>query len=300
MSTFKEISENTITNSGELINRRLVYSQLDSNHQSQPVYFGLKSTDNNWVGNLSSKGTSAFYLTSDTNGCTAQVKDSTYTPSTADANTAREIWLNIPKATSSRTIKFSYNGTTVLTVNQKIKVKTTYDLYIVEPYRYSSITSQDITSPVYYLTMDNTYNEEYIARSEANQVNIQISNFDNYLICIINGNATTITNSVNLISGCLTINNLISDYQLTHISGDVFPDTTYNMYITSFARGMYDSEQDTYITNLYQTTSYNGSTLYIWNPANLTIHDNTFICVGEFSLTGASSGYRIGKYTIQF
>jgi len=116
MSTFKECTYNTIKNTGELINGRLLYSWLLGGNISQPVYFGLKDTDNNWNGNLVSKGTSSFYLTSDTNGCTAEVKDSTYTPTTADANTAREIWLNIPKSTASRTIKFSYNGTTVLTV----------------------------------------------------------------------------------------------------------------------------------------------------------------------------------------
>ena len=142
MSTFKEISENTITNSGDLINGRLVYSWL-GNHASQPVYFALKDTDNKWTGNLSSKGTSAFYLTSDTNGCTAQVKDPTYTPTTADANTAREIWLNIPKATSSRTIKFSYNGITVLTVVQSIKTK--YRYLFFEP----SMTTQNISQPIF-------------------------------------------------------------------------------------------------------------------------------------------------------
>ena len=114
MSTFKKCESNTITNNGELINGRLVYSWL-GNYANQPVYFGLQD-DTTWVGKLSTKGTSAFYLTSNTNGCTAEVKDSTTAPTTADANTAREIWLNIPKATSTRKIIFSYNGTTVLTV----------------------------------------------------------------------------------------------------------------------------------------------------------------------------------------
>ncbi len=297
MSTFKECTYNTIKNTGELINGRLLYSWLSGGNISQPVYFGLKDTDNNWNGNLVSKGTSSFYLTSDTNGCTAEVKDSTYTPTTADANTAREIWLNIPKSTASRTIKFSYNGTTVLTVIQN--VRTTYNLYIVEPYIYNNISENDISSPVYYLSMDNEYNEEYIARSEANNINVQMSNFKEYLICILDADMNTIISSDNLLSGTFKLSNLINDYNLTHIQGDVFPDTSYKDYIASFARGMYDSEQDYYINNLYQTTEYNGSTIYIWNPANLIIHDNTFICVGEFSLTGSSSNYRLGKYTIE-
>lgn len=116
MSTFSKCNYNTITNTGELINGRLVETWLDGGNMSRPVYFGLKD-DTTWVGKLSTKGTSAFYLTSDTNGCTAEVKDSTTAPTTADANTAREIWLNIPKATSTRKIKFSYDGITVLTVN---------------------------------------------------------------------------------------------------------------------------------------------------------------------------------------
>lgn len=121
MSTFKEISENTITNNGESISGRLVYNWF-TEAESKPVYFGLKDGAGNWRGNLSTKGTSAFYLTSNVSGCTAQVKDSTYTPTTGDATTAREIWLNIPSTTTSRTIQFSYNGTTLITVKQTIVI----------------------------------------------------------------------------------------------------------------------------------------------------------------------------------
>lgn len=121
MSTFKEISENTITNNGESISGRLVYNWFTGT-ESKPVYFGLKDGAGNWGGNLSTKGTSAFYLTSNVSGCTAQVKDSTYTPTTGDATTAREIWLNIPSTTTSRTIQFSYNGTTLITVKQTIVI----------------------------------------------------------------------------------------------------------------------------------------------------------------------------------
>lgn len=121
MSTFNEISKNTITNNGEAISGRLVYSWLGGN-KSKDVYFGLKDGAGSWAGNLSINGTSAFYLTSNVSGCTAQVKDSTYTPTTGDANTAREIWLNIPSTTTSRTIQFSYNGTTLITVKQTIVI----------------------------------------------------------------------------------------------------------------------------------------------------------------------------------
>ena len=121
MSTFKEITENTITNNGESISGRLVYNWFTGT-ESKPVYFGLKDDAGSWAGNLSTKGTSAFYLTSNVSGCTAQVKDSTAAPSTADANTAREIFLNIPSTTTSRTIQFSYNGTTLITVKQTIVI----------------------------------------------------------------------------------------------------------------------------------------------------------------------------------
>lgn len=121
MSTFKEITENTITNNGESISGRLVYNWFTGT-ESKPVYFGLKNGAGSWAGNLSTKGTSAFYLTSNVSGCTAQVKDSTTSPTTADATTAREIWLNIPSTTTSRTIQFSYNGITLITVKQTIVI----------------------------------------------------------------------------------------------------------------------------------------------------------------------------------
>jgi hypothetical protein len=70
MSTFKEITENTLTNNGEAISGRLVYTWLGGN-ESKPVYFGLKDGAGSWAGNLSTKGTSAFYLTSNVSGCTA-------------------------------------------------------------------------------------------------------------------------------------------------------------------------------------------------------------------------------------
>lgn len=296
MSTFKEISENTITNTGELINGRLVYTLLGGN-MSQPVYFGLKDTDNNWNGNLVSKGTSAFYLTSDTSGCTAQIKESTSAPTTADANTAREIWLNIPKATSSRTIHFSYNGTTVLTINQNLR--STYNVYIVEPERYS-VASTDISSPVYYLTQDNNYNEEYISRSEGNNINLQQIDFQRYFILLLDANINEFQSSFNLLSGSFTFKYLTDNYNLTYVSGDAYNfDGVIDDYICSFARGMYDSEQDTYINNLYQETSYNGSTIYIWNPANMQIYDETFILTGQFRLDSINFQGRIGKYTIE-
>lgn len=140
MSTFKQCTYNTITNSGEAINGRLLYSQLDGGNQSQPVYFGLKD-DTTWVGKLSTKGSSSFYLATDTTGCSAEVKDSTYTPTTADANTAREIWLTIPKATATRTIKFSYNGITLITVKQTIVIPN--KLLICKPtwYYYSTAST---------------------------------------------------------------------------------------------------------------------------------------------------------------
>ena len=124
MITFKEITGNTLTNNGEAISGRLLYTQLGGN-ESKPVYFGLKDGADSWTGNLSTIATSGFYLTSNVSGCTALVKYDL--PTTIDPNTAREIWLNIPSTSTSRTIQFSYNGITVLTVKQEITQKTKYN-----------------------------------------------------------------------------------------------------------------------------------------------------------------------------
>ena len=137
--TFKEITGNTLTNNGEAISGRLVYTQLGGN-ESKPVYFGLKDGADSWTGNLSTIATSGFYLTSNVSGCTALVKYDL--PTDLDINTAREIWLNIPSTTTSRTIQFSYNGITVLTVKQTIVIpnkllicKPTWD---IDPYTITS------------------------------------------------------------------------------------------------------------------------------------------------------------------
>lgn len=139
MSTFKEITGNTLTNNGEAISGRLVYTQLGGN-ESKPVYFGLKDGADSWTGNLSTIATSGFYLTSNVSGCTALVKYNL--PTNIDINTAREIFLNIPSTTTSRTIQFSYNGITVLTVKQTIVIpnkllicKPTWD---IDPYTITS------------------------------------------------------------------------------------------------------------------------------------------------------------------
>lgn len=159
MSTFKEISENTITNNGESISGRLVYNWFTGT-ESKPVYFGLKDGAGNWRGNLSTKGTSAFYLTSNVSGCTAQVKDSTTSPTTGDANTAREIWLNIPSTTTSRTIQFSYNGITLITVKQNIKVLNEYI------FSNPAIRISDVYNTVFALVDQNiSYNERLISEN---------------------------------------------------------------------------------------------------------------------------------------
>ena len=139
MITFKEITGNTLTNNGEAISGRLVYTWLGGN-ESKPVYFGLKDGADSWTGNLSTIATSGFYLTSNVSGCTALVKYNL--PTNLDINTAREIWLNIPSTTTSRTIQFSYNGITVLTVKQTIVIpnkllicKPTWD---IDPYTITS------------------------------------------------------------------------------------------------------------------------------------------------------------------
>lgn len=302
MSTFKEkYTGKTITiENGNSLNYTLLQTHFGV-FISAPVYFGMRDSEGNNAGNLSNIPKTEFYLISDTNGCTARVETSAGTGTSSDDNTARRIYLSIPSTTSSRLITFKYNGTVLFKVQQNVSTKTTYNLYIVEPYR-TSITSDDISSPVYYLTMDNIYNEEYIARSEGNNVNIQTSNFTNYLILILDVDMSTFNPGFNLLSGTMTLKYLINNYNLTHVMGDTYNDSDmgYDNYICSFARGMYDSEQDIYINNLYQKTSYNGSIIYVWNPANLSIHSDTFILAGEFSLVGSSSNFRLGQYTIEF
>lgn len=123
MSTFRKITNNTITNSGETISGKLLYSWLDGENESKPVYFCLEDENGKCDENLSTKGTSAFYLTFNISGCTAQVKDSTATSSSADANIASEIWLNIPSITTSRTIQFSWYYCTYCKIANSIENK---------------------------------------------------------------------------------------------------------------------------------------------------------------------------------
>lgn len=148
MSTFKEITENTLTNNGEAISGRLLYTQLGGN-ESKPVYFGLKDGADSWTGNLSTITTSGFYLTSNVSGCTALVKYDL--PTNLDINTAREIWLNIPSTTTSRTIQFSYNGITVLTVKQTIVIPN--KLLICKPTWYYQSTAP---TPIIGFSTSNT------------------------------------------------------------------------------------------------------------------------------------------------
>lgn len=216
MSTFKQCTYNTITKSnGQAVSGRLLYSYLDGGNESKPVYFGLKD-DTTWVGNLSTKGTSSFYLTSDTNGCTAEVKDSTYTPTTDDANTAREIWLNIPKATATRTIKFSYNGITVLTVKQIIPVQYEYVFFI------PTITNE-ITSPGFCIVSEKSRNIT-LSTSEFNKYIFNIGgsyNKDAFICVCLNTNKPS----------SIPFNGQLKDLNLTYVSGNNYlNNSTYSNY----------------------------------------------------------------------
>lgn len=285
--TFKEITENTLTNNGEAISGRLLYTQLGGNI-SKPVYFSLKDVNGSYTGNLSTIATSGFYLTSNVSGCTALVKYDL--PTELDVNTAREIFLNIPSTTTSRTIQFSYNGITVLTVKQEITQKTKYNIIIAKPYWYN-VSSNNITSHMYYLSMDNEYNEEYIAKSGGNNVNVLVNNYTDFYLCFIDMEL----NGSNMIFNDKTIKNLSEQYNLEYVSGDLFSNAT---YICSFPKGMYDSEQDIQITNLYKNESYNGSTIYLWYSATTQGSGNTFICCGEFSWHD-NTNCRRGYYTLE-
>lgn len=204
MSTFKEITENTLTNNGEAISGRLVYTWLGGN-ESKAVYFGLKDGAGSWAGNLSTKGTSAFYLTSNVSGCTAQVKDSTAAPSTADANTAREIFLNIPSTSTSRTIQFSYNGITLITVKQTIKV--------LNEYIFSNpiIKIEDVYRTVFALVNQNiSYNEQLISENMFGFGGL----IENGCVFCINYN----TNNTNIPLESFRTK-LLKDANITYISG---------------------------------------------------------------------------------
>lgn len=205
MSTFNEISKNTITNNGEVISGRLVYTWLGGN-LSKSVYFGLKDGDGRWTGNLSTKGTSAFYLTSNVSGCTAQVKDSTCTPTTEDANTAREIFLNIPSTTTSRTIQFSYNGTTLITVKQTIKELNEY------MFSNPAIKIGDVYSTVFALVDQNIgYNEQLISE---NMIGFGGSIEDGCVFCINYKN----TNNTDINKASFRTK-LLKNADITYISG---------------------------------------------------------------------------------
>lgn len=203
MSTFKEITENTLTNNGEAISGRLLYIQLGGNI-SKPVYFGLKNGAGSWAGNLSTKGTSAFYLTSNVSGCTAYVQDSTGSPSTADANTARGIFLNIPSTSTSRTIQFSYNGITLITVKQ-----TALNEYI---FSNPAIKIKDVYSTVFALVNQNiSYNEQLISRNSFGFGEL----IENGCVFCINYKNT---NNTNILSVSFR-NQLLKDANITYISG---------------------------------------------------------------------------------
>lgn len=283
--TFKEITENTLTNNGEAISGRLLYTWLGGNI-SAPVYFGLKDGADSWTGNLSTITTQGFYLTSNVSGCTALVKYNL--PANLDINTAREIWLNIPSTTTSRTIQFSYNGITVLTVKQTIKTK--YNIIITKPYWYN-VSSNNISSSMYYLSIDNEYNEEYIAKSGGNNVNLLTYDYTDVYLCFIDMEL----NGSNMIFNDKTIKNLLEQYNLEYVSGDLLSNAD---YICSFPHGMYDSEQDIQITNLYENDQYNGRTMYLWYPATTQGSGNTFICCGEFSWHD-NTNCRRGYYTLE-
>ena len=200
MITFKEITGNTLTNNGEAISGRLVYTQLGGN-ESKPVYFGLKDGADSWTGNLSTIATSGFYLTSNVSGCTALVKYDLTT--NIDINTAREIWLNIPSTSTSRTIQFSYNGITVLTVKQTINE------YI---FSNPAIRIGDVYNTAFALVNQNiSYNEQLIQK---NLVRFDRLIEDGCVFCINYKN----TNNTNIQSVSFRTK-LLKDANINYISG---------------------------------------------------------------------------------
>ncbi len=267
MSTFKEISENTITNNGESISGRLVYNWFTGT-ESKPVYFGLKDGAGNWGGNLNTKGTSAFYLTSNVFGCTAQVKDSTYTPTTGDATTAREIWLNIPSTTTSRTIQFSYNGITLITVNQTIKVLNEY------MFSNPSLETTNIYNTVFALVNKNiSYNEQLISK---NSVGFGGLIEDGCVFCIDYKN----TNNTNIQNASFRTS-LLKNADITYISGQNLIYQYPRKWIATISKLVIGTND--IATNYYEIP--NDIVFPIYTPNKLG--NPTFISVGEVSFSSS-------------
>lgn len=273
MSTFKEITGNTLTNNGEAISGRLLYTQLGGN-ESKPVYFGLKDEADSWTGNLSTIATSGFYLTSNVSGCTALVKYDL--PTTIDPNTAREIFLNIPSTATSRTIQFSYNGITVLTVKQTIKV--------LNEYIFSNPTIKigDVYSPIFALVNQNiSYNKQLIIE---NLVRFDGLIEDGCVFCINYKN----TNNTD-ISSVLFRNKLLKGANITYISGVNLIYQYPKKWIATIPRLVIG-------TNDIATT-YNeipsGTTFSVYTPNK---SDNTsFISVGTVSFSTYGGNYMVAK-----
>lgn len=270
MSTFKEIYENTITNNGESISGKLVYNWLNGTESSKTVYFGLKDEAGNWSGNLGTKGTSAFYLTSNVSGCTAQVKDSTTSPTTGDVNTAREIWLNIPSTTTSRTIQFSYNGITVFTVNQTI----TYNkiCHIISISFIDNLPIQDFLIIL-------TSKEIAITQNLLSYPKLPISKgTSGLLLYISNDNNSIITGYTDD-----DFNRLMSEYNLTYKKGKKYSTNIYGDYkLICGNRSIYDDNQN--ILDFSQFIDINDEhsyTIYIYY--NVPNNDNYIKLLGYVS-----------------
>lgn len=275
MSTFKEITENTITNNGESITGRLIYAQLGGNI-SKAVYFGLKDGAGSWTGNLSTKGTSAFYLTSNFSDCTAQVKDSTAAPSTADANTARGIFLNIPSTSTSRTIQFSYNGITLITVKQTIKG--------LNEYIFSNPTIKigDVFSNVFALVNQNiSYNERLISE---NLIGFGGLIEDGCVFCI---NYKNINNTNINKASFRTL--LLKDANITYISGQNLINVYPKKWIATIQRLVIGTNN---IATEYSEIP-RGTVFSVYTPKKSG--NPTFISVGTVSFFTSGTGNMVAK-----
>lgn len=270
MSTFKEITKNTLTNNGEAISGRLVYTQLGGNI-SKAVYFGLKNGAGSWAGNLSTKGTSAFYLTSNVSDCTAQVKDSTAALSTADANTAREIFLNIPSTSTSRTIQFSYNGITLITVKQTIKVLNEYI------FSNPTIKISDVYSTVFALVDQNiSYNERLITE---NLIEFGRLIEDGCVFCINYKN----TNNTDINKASFrTI--LLKDANITYISGVNLINNYPKKWIATIPKLVIGTNTNDIATEYNEIPEGTVFSVYTPNKSG----NPTFISIGTVSFSNAT------------
>lgn len=115
MSKFQKYTNNTITVSADSVTQGLLNTRLfDGSSNNKQVFFGLQTDDGNFTGTL---GHNSFSLDSNYSDCSATISEGA---SGEDTTTVRSIYVNVPKSDNTRMITFSYNGTLLFKILQKV------------------------------------------------------------------------------------------------------------------------------------------------------------------------------------